>query len=101
MSTRIEVLKPTQDDWYGSYNVIGHYKGIENQMFVEVIFNGNISAYDPRLAPTWRTCVWGNDDCGMEFDCDTETECWNKFLQVIGMKFVDRTALIKLGFVSA
>ena len=99
MTTRIEVLKPTQDDWYGSYNIEGHYNGIENQMCVEVIFNGNISA--PGTAPTWRTCVWGNDDCGMEFDCSTEAECWNKFLQVIGMKFVNRAELSRLGFVSA
>lgn len=95
---RVEVLKPTQDDWYGSYTINGGYNGVTNQMFVEVIFNGNISS--PDRAPTWRTCVWGNDDCGMEFDCSTETEAWNKFLQVIGMKFVNRDELIKLGFVS-
>ena len=101
MSTRIEVLKPTEDEWYGSYKVNGHYKGIEDQMCVEVVFNGNISAYDPKQVAVWRTCVWGNDDCGMEFDCDTEAECWDKFLQVISMKFVNRGALKTLGFVSA
>lgn len=99
MTTRIEVLKPTQDDWYGSYNVEGHYNGIKNQMCVEVVFNGNISS--PKEVPEWRTCVWGNDDCGMEFDCSTEAECWNKFLQVIGMKFVNRAELSRIGFVSA
>ena len=98
---RVEVLKPTQDDWYGSYTIAGGYKGEMNQMFVEVIFNGNITAFDPKQYPVWRTCVWGTDDCGMEFDCSTETEAWNKFLQVIGMKFVNRDELIKLGFVSA
>jgi hypothetical protein len=96
---RVEVLKPTQDDWYGSYTIDGRYNGVDKQMFVEVIFNGNISP--PGQTPTWRTCVWGNDDCGMEFDCSTEAEAWNKFLQVIGMKFVNRDELIKLGFVSA
>jgi hypothetical protein len=96
---RVEVLKRTDDDWYGSYTINSGYKGVKEQMFVEVIFNGNISP--PGHTPTWRTCVWGNDDCGMEFDCATETECWNKFLQVIGMKFVNRDKLIELGFVSA
>lgn len=98
---RVEVLKPTQDNWHGSYTLDGWYKGVEKPMFVECIFNGNITAYDHKLAPVWRTCVWGNDDCGMEFDCATEAEAWNKFLQVIGMKYVNRKDLIDLGFVSA
>jgi len=87
---RVKVFKRTTDDWCGSYH-------LERQdcMLVEVIFNGNIGN------GMWRTCVWGNDDCGMEFDCATETECWNKFLQVIGMDFVDMVALRDLGFVSA
>jgi len=96
---RVEVLKPTNDDWCGSYIVQGWPSstgpGLVEQMFVEVTFNGMIGG------GTWRTCVWGNDDCGMEFDCSTEAECWNKFLQVIGMKSVDREALRELGFVSA
>jgi hypothetical protein len=96
---RVEVLKPTNDDWCGSYIVQGWPSstgpGLVEQMFVEVIFNGMIGG------GTWRTCVWGNDDCGMEFDCSTEAECWNKFLQVIGMESVDMVALRELGFVSA
>lgn len=98
---RVEVLKLTQDDWYGSYELTGYYKGLEKPMVVEVIFNGNITAYNPKSEPVWRTCVWGNDDCGMEFDCATEAEAWNKFLQVIGMDYVNRDRLIALGFVSA
>lgn len=98
---RIEVLKPTEDNWYGSYVLNDSFNGVKNQMFVEVVFNGNITAYDPKLPPVWRTCVWGNDDCGMEFDCSTEAECFNKFLQVIGMKFVNRAALKELGFIPA
>ena len=90
---RVEVLKKTNDNWCGSYTVNGY--GPDKLMFVEVVFNGNIGD------GVWRTCVWGNDDCGMEFDCATETECWNKFLQVIGMDFVDMVALRELGFVSA
>lgn len=98
---RVQVLKPTQDDWYGSYTLEGWYEGVEKQMFVQCIFNGNITAYDPTLAPVWRTSVWGNDDCGMEVDCDTEAEAWVKFLQVIGMQFVNREDLTALGFVPA
>ena len=96
---RIEVLKQTSDDWYGSYYLEDWYKGKKKQMFVEVIFNGNISP--PGKTPTWRTCVWGNDDCGMEYDCDTEVEAFNMFLQVIGQESVTREFLSSLGFVSA
>ena len=96
---RVEVLKPTNDDWCGSYSVKGWPNstgpGTVEQMFVSVTFNGNIGN------GFWLTCVWGTGDCGMEIDCATETECWNKFLQVIGMDFVDMVALRDLGFVSA
>ena len=98
---RVSVFKLTQDNWYGSYRIDQWHNGKEKPMLVEVIFNGNITAYDPTLAPVWRTCVWGNDDCGMEFDCDNEATAWNMFLQVIGMDYVDMAALIKLGYVSA
>ena len=100
---RVEVLKKTNDNWCGSYTVAGWPSstgpGTVEQMFVEVIFNGNI-AYATE-APLYRTCVWGNDDCGMEFDSHLEGEVWNKFLQVIGMDSVDMVALRELGFVSA
>jgi hypothetical protein len=98
---RVEVLKRTQDDWHGSYQLNGWYHGVERPMFVEVIFNGNITAYDPTLAPVWRTCVWGNDDCGMEYDCDNEAQSWTMFLQVIGMDFVNQDKLRELGYVPA
>ena len=92
---RVEVLKCTNDNWCGSYQIVSDYNGAANQMLVEVSFNGLTDD------GTWRTCVWGSDDCGMEFDCATEAECWNKFLQVIGMDYVDMVALQELGFVSA
>jgi len=96
---RVEVLKPTNDNWCGSYivkdwpNPTG--PGTVEQMFVSVVFNGMISD------GTWRTCVWGTDDCGLEYDCDTETECWNKFKQVLAMDYVDMEELTNIGFVSA
>lgn len=89
------VFKRTQDDWYGSYYTS------HDEMLVECIFNGNIMQNFPGKLPIWRTCVWGTDDCGMEIDCTTEAEAWIKFLQVIGLEFVNRDELLKLGFVSA
>ena len=98
---RVSVFKQTRDDWCGSYTLGDYHNGIKNKMLVEVIFNGNITAYDPSLAPVWRTCVWGNDDCGMEFDCDTEATAWNMFLQVVGLEYVDMSTLTALGYISA
>ena len=98
---RVSVFKETQDNWCGSYNMNDWYEGRKNIMLVEVIFNGNITVNDPTRVPVWRTCVWGNDDCGMEFDCATETEAWNKFSQVIGMKYVNMVELRNLGFIGA
>lgn len=85
---RVSVFKRTQDNWCGSY-------GIGNELFVEVIFNGKLSD------GTWRTCIWGNDDLGMEFDCKTQEEAWEMFLKVICMKYVNISELKKLGYVLA
>ena len=98
---RVSTFKLTRDNWYGSYRIDGYHAGVDRPMLVEVIFNGNITAYNPTQAPVWRTCVWGNDDCGMEFDCDNEAQAWNMFLQVIGLDYVDMDTLRSLGYVSA
>lgn len=98
---RVNVFKLTRDNWCGSYRLDHWHNGKEKPMLVEVIFNGNITAHRPDEPPVWRTCVWGNDDCGMEFDCDTEAKAWNMFLQVVGLEYVDKDELIKLGYVSA
>lgn len=96
--TKVKVFKPTEDDWSGSYRLDGRYAEGENQMLVAVMFLGNICDFDPTEAPVWRTSVWGNDDEGMEYDCDNETEAWDRFLQVIKMEFVNKKDLINLGF---
>lgn len=93
---KVDVYKPTQDDWYGSFMVDNGY---QKEMAVLVSFLGNISA--PGEEPTWRTCVWGTDDIGMEFDADTETKAWVKFLEVIGWEYVNGKDLKNIGFVAA
>ena len=95
---RVKVLKPTQDNWHGSYVLEDWYNGVQKQMFVKVIFNGNITANDKTQRPIWHTCVWGNDDCGMEFYCSDEATAWNMFLQVIGLEFVNKDLLKTMGF---
>jgi hypothetical protein len=96
---RIEVLKPTQDDWYGTYELQGWFNGVKNQGLVQVSFCGNISP--PDQAPVFRTCVWGDDDFGLEYDSPNEADAYNKFLQIIGMTSVDQQAVRELGFITA
>ncbi len=98
---RVDVFKTTTDDWYGSYTLPEYHKGQKDKMLVEVSFLGNITAYDKSKPAIWRTCVWGNDDCGMEFDCNSEAECWTTFLRVIGMNNVNQEDLKNIGFVYA
>lgn len=100
---KFSVFKKTKDDWYPSYALGSWHRGVEPNAtkLVEVIYNGNITAYDPKVPAVWRTCVWGGDDMGMEYDCDTEAEAWNMFLKVIAMDTVDQKALDNLGYVRA
>lgn len=94
---RVEVFKRTQDNWYGNYRVEGDQRVSD---LVEVCFLNLLPTQTPG-SPNWRVCVWGNDDCGMELDFENETQAWTMFLQVIGLKYVNRNSLIALGFVSA
>ena len=96
---RVDVFKTTTDDWYGSYILPEYHKGFKDKMLVEVSFLGNITDYDKSRPAIWRCCVWGNDDCGMDFDCNSEAECWTTFLRVIGMENVNQEDLKTLGFV--
>ena len=95
----VEVFKETQEDWFSSYEIKGWYDGRKNNMLVTVSFNSNeLMRYGPLL---YQTQVWGNDDLGMCFEHEDETAAWNMFVKVIGMKYVNRADLKKLGFKSA
>ena len=98
---RVSVFKTTTDDWCGSYVLHEFHKGVKGKLLVEVSFLGNITDYDTSIPAIWRTCVWGNDDCGMEFDCGSEAECWTTFLMVIGMNNVNQEDLKNIGFTYA
>jgi hypothetical protein len=93
---KINVYKPTNDDWYPVYQV----KGWDNLQLVCVSFTQ--TGPDPaRGNGKWRVCVWGADDCGMERDYDDRSEAMTMFYRVISWEFVDLTLLLELGFVSA
>lgn len=94
---RYSVYKTTTDNWCGNYQIITPYSTTE---LVEVKFHGNIASPNESV-PYYRVSVWGNDDLGMEFDCDNEREANTIFMQVIGLESVTFKNLKSLGFVSA
>lgn len=99
MSNRIDVFKPTADDWYPSYQLNDWCDGVKNQDLVRISFLGNISP--PDRMPVFRVCAWGNDDFGMELDLTEEASAFNIFLQIIGKDFVNHRDLKEFGFISA
>lgn len=99
MNNRIDVFKPTDDDWYPSYQLYDLWDEVKNQTLVRVSFLGNISP--PGRMPVFRVCAWGNDDFGMELDLTEEALAFNIFLQIIGKNVVNRQDLKEFGFISA
>jgi len=90
----VEVFKATSEDWFPSYKLDGGRISL-----VEVSFTQ--TGPKPPYQGSWRVCVWGGDDCGMDMDFSVEAEAWNCFLQVIGLTDVTRKALAGIGFSSA
>lgn len=73
----------TNDDWYPNFS---------NNTVV-------ISPVLPLSDGTFRVCVWGADDCGMEIDCKTHKEA-TKILNKI-KEPVSKFDLKELGMYSA
>lgn len=96
----ITVFKLTQEDWHPSYELARYYKGRPNQFMLEVSYLGELRRYKDRPR-VWRTCVWGSDDFGMEYDASSEEDAFDKFMEIMHMKEVTRAALSSLGFVPA
>lgn len=94
----IIVFKLTNEDWHYSYRLEGYYENITDRLLRVMFFKLSSSNDEP---PIWRTCVWGNDDFGMEYDSATKEDTFAKFMQIISMEFISKTALEELGFVRA
>ncbi|MEN3238618.1 hypothetical protein PUR29_34830 [Methylobacterium ajmalii] len=91
--TRIGCLKPTSEPWYSEFRVADD-KRYERLHFVQVSL---MQLHDG----TWRTCVWGNDDHGLELDTPDEARAREVYVQVCLMRDVTHGALKGLGFVHA
>ena len=88
---KIEVFKQTSDDWYPNY-IVGDGR-------LQLVRVNILELYEEK---SWRVCVWGNDDCGMEKDfINDELTSWRAFAEVISLDDVTKDALTKMGFVQA
>ena len=79
---RTEILKHTNDDWYGNY---------ENNK-CKLCYIGLLSD------GTFRVAVWGNDDFGIDKDLKTETEAIEMFNMLKEYKTINHEDLYDLGF---
>lgn len=77
-----EIMRITDDDWYPCFP--GHQVRIK----VTGLTNG-----------TWRVCVWGADDCGMEIDVNTRMQALDIFQALPTV--ITKKDLKKRGFVPA
>jgi len=84
-------MKLTREDW-PSYDL--ENGGLRDCTLLKVSFM-QLSTGD------FRTCVWGADDFGMEFDVENREIAWDKFQKIIVMDYVSQASLKKLGFVLA
>lgn len=64
-----EVMKPTNDDWYPSY-------GVEDPIPNDHNHTGGFAKLStfPLSNGTFRVCVWGADDFGMERDFKSKSD---------------------------
>jgi hypothetical protein len=90
---KIEVYKETDDEWHPNYH----------KNLVSVSYGDYSKQEHYQYDSKYRVSVWGADDCGMElwFDATSEAKAMNLFMQVIGMKSVNRSNLTSLGMHSA
>jgi hypothetical protein len=90
-----QAYKRTSDNFCGNFKV-------ENSNYielVEVMYHGNIALFEEE--EIYRVSVWGDDDCGMEYDTPNKEEAIGVFMDVIGLKAITFDKLKKLGFKSA
>ena len=90
---KFSVYKKTTDNFCGNYMLTN------GDQLVNVTFHGNISP--PNHPLYYRVSVWGNDDLGFEYDTDSESDAYTKFMLVIGLENITFDLLRDIGFVFA
>ena len=90
-SEKVTIFKETTDDWHPSFFLNDWYKGTK---LVRASFLGLADG-------SWRVCVWGADDCGMEKDSESKEVAWNAFLAIVKLEYVNKDILKTMGLYMA
>lgn len=87
-------FKLTHDDWYPEWQLSRPDARFESTGLVQVSFS--------RLSDgLYRVCVWGADDCGMEYDFEKFSDARRVLRKILRVKYVNKNWLKNLGFVYA
>lgn len=92
LQREIKIIKPTEDDWYG--NEILNIRGVSTKVVtcsLMLLLNQK----------TWRVCVWGNDDFGLEKDSESFDEIYDLFMQILVLPYVNKQKLKDMGLYNA
>lgn len=90
---RTDVVKFTDDDWYGNYSIM--HKGVMTKT-VQVTYVP--LALDQDAKRLFRVCVWGNDDFGLERDYEDRRAARRAFSKIVDMYRVNKNELKDMGF---
>ena len=96
VNAKIEVYKPTKEDWHGSFRI--QWQG---EVMLVRVSTFPMRPWSGNLKKLWRVCVWGDDDCGMEKDFLHPDEAKRAFDYIVGLEYVNRIDLFNIGFQSA
>lgn len=81
MNLEKEIFKKTTDEWYPNFP--------NDEVEVSFLYLND---------GTFRVCVWGNDDFGMELDFESLIEAEDIFDKILDMDIVNKQDLYNLGF---
>lgn len=92
LQREIKIVKSTEDDWYGNelLNICGHVTRVVTCSLMRLL--------DQK---TWRVCVWGNDDFGLEKDSESFDEIYDLFMQILVLPNVNKQKLKDMGLYNA
>ena len=91
----VQVFVPVTEDWYGNYRIESDAR-YKNTLLVAVSL---LELHDH----TWRVCVWGNDDHGLEKDLTHEQfdQALTLFQQIVSEPYPTHAWLMSLGLYAA
>lgn len=87
----IRVYKETSDNWYGNFSIKNDARFVKADLVMIKFFK----LLDNK---TYRVCVWGNDDFGMEYDTKDKDKAKKIFSKIILQPVLEKVYLEQMGF---